>query len=288
MNTQIILIGAVTLVFAGCNPAEWLKQKTNPATGMTATASPSAAQSEVPSVAAGKAKANAELLREMHYSVFGEAPTNRAEFGNMLDSMNQGASLEGVYNGFTHSANYRKLETDNPGALPEAVKLFAEELAQLELELPVPAEFTADSAKPLELINAADENPSGVESINFPKKKTAEDAAAQSLEIQKAALLQKYSKIFAKSSIYTLKRVLGDEALKVIEAKKDKEDLATWYGKWATKMAGLKVDFGIPQRNLADEQFHSKWAITADGDQIRWEVLNRIHRALMSSNGKKS
>ena len=283
----VILIGGTVL--GGCNVSEWIKQGVSPSSPEpVVSASPSAAPNGSVSVNAAKAKANAELLREMYVSVNGVPPTNRADFGSMLDSMNQGASLEGVYNGFIHSAAYRKLEVENPGAQPDALKFFVDELAQIEMELPSVTEFNGDSAKPIELIDPASENTPSVESFSFPAKKPSAAAAKQPEGITKDALVLKYSKLFNKSSIFTLKRVLGDEALKLIQTKKDnKEQLAGWYGKWALKLAAINIDFGIQQRNIADEQFHSKWAMAATEDQIRWEVLNRLHRVLIALNGKK-
>ena len=39
-------------------------------------------------------------------------PDQILDFQGWLNSLNQGASFEGVYNGLTHSDQYRKLETE--------------------------------------------------------------------------------------------------------------------------------------------------------------------------------
>lgn len=227
---------------------------------------------------AKRAKINSELLREVYLVVFGQEPKNRAEFGNMLDSMNQGASLEGVYNGLTHSAAYRKIEAENPSAAPLAVRVFAEELALLSLELKEPTAFSAESAKPLAMAVA-------------PTSEAQAPSAAEPKSVEKLdaeTLAANYEKLFANASIFTLKRILGDEALQVAAEKKaNKPELTSWYGKWVARIAGRKVDFGIPQRNLPDETFHAKWAMTASEDQLRWEILNRVHRTLNEMQRRK-
>lgn len=116
---------------------------------------------------------------------------------------------------------------------------------------------------------------------------------------------------FGLASLFTLKRVLSDEALKVLAAKgnvartavgssgavapaaepspgKSEESprvkLAGWYSKWAVHMAQKNVDFGVALRNKPDEAFHFKWATEVSEDQIIWEVLNRLHRILNEAN----
>jgi hypothetical protein len=203
-----------------------------------------------------KAKANAELFHEMFLVVMMREPKDRAEFGNWVDTLNQGASLEGVYNGLVHSADYRALEESSPKSSEQTLKAFREEINFLEQELP----------KPTVLEN------------------------------------------FGLSSVFVLKRVIGEEALKVIAAKLANSDiktqstpspgpsisptgtskranLAAWYAKWAVHMASRNVDFGIPLRNKPDEAFHLKWALAVTDDQILWEVLNRLHRVLNTANG---
>ena len=88
--------------------------------------------------------------------------------------------------------------------------------------------------------------------------------------------------------MYTLKKTLCDEALKLIDQKNAfKEKLALWYSKWVVHMGERKIDFGVPLRNSLDEAFHYKWAIQSTPDRIKWEVLNRIHRTLNDANKQR-
>ncbi len=240
---------------------------------------PEPSGAEFSSPLAQKTKANAELLREILRVVYMREPSNRTEFGSLVDSLNQGASFEGLYNGFTHSSIYRKIETANPGATEQALKVFSEELMILESELPTPTVFDANAAKPLAVPVTPTADSSGVSELVFEKRGAVQPSPKPS------DFIEKYSAQFAGASIFTLKRVLGDEALKVVNVKKDeKEKLAAWYSKWVVRMAEKKVDFGLELRNKLDEQFHYKWAMSSSEDQLRWEVLNRLHRVLNHAN----
>jgi hypothetical protein len=262
-----------------------------PTTAVPVPPSPQPSDSLLSSPNARNAKANAELLQEVFRVVYVREPTNRTEFGSMVDSLNQGASFEGVYNGFSHSSAYRGLEIATVGASPEALKAFGEELAVLEVELPAPAEFDHAATRPLAMPvqpgaeGVGPDSPakgSGVAVIEYGKP------VASSAPLGVAQLAARYSQQFMGSSIYTLKRVLGDEALKVITLKHEyPEKLAQWYSKWAGRMATRKVDFGIALRNSPDEAFHYQWAIHATEDRIKWEVLNRLHRVLNDANRAK-
>lgn len=255
-----------------------------PAPSGTPVAQPTKLSSE----AARRAKVNAELLKEMFLVVFVREPKSRAEFGSLVDTLNQGASLEGLYNGFTHSSDYRVLENENRGASPGALKAFGEELAILAAELPSPTEFTQSDTLPLALpVNPADAPPpeGKVDVVVFDSTRPQNTPTAQKPKIDLRELADKYSRGFVGSSIYTLKRVLGDEALKVMATKKDfPEQLAQWYSKWAVRIAGRNIDFGLALRNKPDVSFHYNWAVKANEDQIRWEVLNRLHRVLNETN----
>jgi hypothetical protein len=103
--------------------------------------SPSPSAEALSSLAAKKAKANSEILHEMFVVIFMREPKDRSEFGNWVDTLNQGASLEGVYNGLTHSEDYRKLEKTSSKASEKAVKVFREEITLLEAELPTPTQL---------------------------------------------------------------------------------------------------------------------------------------------------
>jgi len=239
-----------------------------------------------PSEAAEQAKQNAELLQEVMRVVYDRDPSNRAEFGSLVDSMNQGASIEGLYNGFTHSSEYRKLEVENPGSSRAALRFFASELARTEAELKPPTVFGPESARPLAVPEAPGDSSAGDASAGSPGNPGVTEVefgkAAESAPTGDEA---KYMRIFSGASIFTLKRVLGDEMLRLIAQKlKDPKALRDWYGKWAARMCGENVDFGLPQRNLTDAAFHSKWAASADHDRLIWEVLNRVHRVLNAKN----
>ena len=83
------------------------------------------------------------------------------------------------------------------------------------------------------------------------------------------------------TSIFTLKRVLGEKVLAEAEARKnDKEKLAAWYSAMAARWAKLKVPFGLPQRDKTDEVFHFNWAKENNLGMIEWELLNKAHRLM--------
>jgi hypothetical protein len=265
--------------------------------------SPSGPEMDAGTQSARNAKANAELLHEMYRVVYNREPKDRSEFGSYVDSMNQGASLEGVYNGFTHSSDFRKFEITNPGASPGALKAFGEELAVLEAELPVPVEFEAAATQPLALPVQPGVEPAlpptpgqphrgadGVHVIEYGKVPQPGTSPAPSVTpgVDVKALGERYTQQFVGASIFTLKRIMGDEALRVIASKKEyPEKLALWYSKWVVHMAARGVDFGVSQRNLADEGFHYRWALAAGDDRLKWEVLNRLHRVLNDANRPK-
>lgn len=242
----------------------------------------------ISSHAAQKAQANAELLQEMFAVIFMKPAQDRGAFGNWLDTLNQGASLEGVYNAFTHSSQYRQLEAGHPGASPRAIKTFGRELARLQTELPQVTRFREDASQPLPVPVQPTYVPNGEENfMDFgtpeEKQKKAEEAKKKALDLP--VLAEEYSAQFIGASIFTLKRILGDEVLKVIAEKSAyREKFALWYGKWAATLGSYGVDFGLPKRNLTDEKFHYQWALKADPDRLRWEVLNRVHRLLNEAN----
>jgi len=263
------------------------------ATSEQTNSTPSVVGESSSATTVSNAKANSEILHEMLQVVFMREPKNRAEFGNWADTLNQGASLEGVYNGLTHSAEYRKLEVANAGASPKALNVFVQELAILELELPEITEFDATSAAPLPILgNAEVTNPTEV--IEFKKRRNSNtpDSARNSQKPSSLFLAEKYAKVFVGASIFTLKRVISDEALKVIDSKSQyRQKFAFWYSKWVVHMTQRNVDFGIPLRNKPDEAFHFKWAMQSatqsSDDRIKWEVLNRLHRVLNDANVHK-
>ncbi|MCM2278819.1 MAG: hypothetical protein NDJ89_12155 [Oligoflexia bacterium] len=217
---------------------------------------------------AQRALENRELLREIFAIALGRDPMspnagNRSEFSGLLATLNQGASLEGIYNGLTHSSDYRELELSGGQAVPAQLRVFSGVLGLLEPELPAPTVFRPSDARPLKVLSLDSllEEPKPEPAPSFKPGDTAS--------------------IFAGASVYTLKRVAGDEAMKVIAAKQAApEKLADWYGTWAVRMLSFGVDFGIDLRNKPEEGFHRHWARQAPQDRLLWEVLNRVHRVL--------
>ncbi len=259
-----------------------------------ASSSPVARSSVAPgeeefiSIAAKNAKANAEILKEILLVVYNREPKDQGDFGNWVDTLNQGASIEGVYNGLTHSAEYRKLESSSGSASVEALQVFSTELALLEIELEKPTLFDSVTASPLP--QAQNQEGSGTLGIDLARQNPLPGQSPLISEAEKnfRILSEKYSKQFVGLSIFTLKRVAADEALKVIASKSTyKEKLALWYSKWAVHMSNRNVDFGLALRNKPDEAFHFKWAVMSSDDRIKWEVLNRIHRLLNEANRHK-
>lgn len=227
------------------------------------------------------AQVHAELLSEMYQVVFLSQPQDRARFGSFVDSLNQGASFEGIYNGFVHSSGYRSLEEKFPGSSLQALSFFVDEILKIQSEMKQPTEFNEASAlplaRPVEMVEDTGAVQGVGEALNFGKKKSSKAI--------KEDARQRLTRIFKKSSVYTLKRVLGDEALQLIlEKQADREKLASWYGLNAARWAEMKVDFGLSQRNQADARFHRDWAMTAEVDRLSWEVLNRLHRLVNAKN----
>src|SRR5579885_1240375 len=126
---------ALLLGFSACDFPQGLP---NPFAKEPPASKPSAAPSSEASMfekLAARKQANAELLREMMLVVFMRPPKDQAEFNSYLSVLQQGATFEGIYNGFTHSSDYRQLEVSNRGASPLALKVFGQELAVLEADL---------------------------------------------------------------------------------------------------------------------------------------------------------
>lgn len=222
------------------------------------------------------AQGNSEILQEIYRVVWQQEPTDLHEFSSWVDALNQGASLEGVYNGFTHSDRYRALEQSQKGAAVKALKVFSVELARLTREMPEPTRFEARAAQPL---------PVPVEP-EYAAEASAERAATGAASLPaRAHLEEEYARVFVGSSVYTLKRVLGDQALILIHQKeKERERLADWYSKWVAEMAASHVDFGLKLRNDPGLSLHYGWALSAPTDRIVWEVLNRLHRVVNAAN----
>lgn len=233
------------------------------------------------SVTARQVRANAELLQEMLSVVTLKAPVDASRFGNIVDTMNQGASLEGIYNGLVHSADYRGQEEGYFGSSAEALDAFAVQLAYVEAAFPKPREFDGSATHPLAMIDPTDLSPSqSLEPVMRLPAESAKDVKALAIA---------YRKHFAGASVYILKRVLADEALRLIALKQTEgpKALQEWYGEFVERAAELKVDFGLPLRSRADRAWHVKWAETAGMDRLEWEVLNRLHRIVNAGETKR-
>jgi hypothetical protein len=258
-------------------PAELLN--TGPGTG------PDAA------VSSGAAKANQELMSEIltvvfHQKAITENPEFRSEFGSLANSLNQGASLEGIYRGIVMGGKYRALENQTGAALPKALKIFARELIWVQLEMKQPTRYTAgDSNRPLEI-----DFPEGTKTEEVFDAPVDDTMAVNTTAVQSVVKSDPresdIQKMFLGSSVYILKRVLAEEVMrKIDELKSSPRDLAQWYAQFVMRMAESKVDFGLEQRNQADFDLHFRWAMTASQDRIIWESLNRVHRVLNSESG---
>lgn len=211
------------------------------------------------------ARAHFQILREMFAVVLEREPRDKRMLEGYVVSLSQGASLEGVYNGLTHSSLYRDIETAAPVADPQAREVFFRELKALRSQMKSPTVFDLQSALPLER---------PVDPGNFEEPQRA-------IVFNKKHQVPSMEKLFAHSSRFTLKRVLGDEALRLIsELSTDRKILADWYSNQVVRWSGLGVDFGMGLRNKSDAQFHKDWALKVSQDQLIWEVLNRLHRLM--------
>lgn len=198
-----------------------------------------------------------QLLHEMFQVVLLREPVNDQEFAGYLNALIQGASLEGIYNGFVNSDYYKSIEDRSPPAEASAVHIFSLVISTFQHEL---GDVKSTSVKPTDLGVPAPYAMAG------------------------------YEKIFSSVSLYKLKRILAAEALKVIAAKHETSSLGPWYSNFAALMAGQGVDFGLQLRNRSDAAFHLQWykGLKPEDslDRVTWEVLNRVHRLLNFSEKK--
>ena len=221
------------------------------------------------------AKANSELLGEMVRVVFNqEKIEDQADFEGLVQSLNQGASLEGVYRGLVMGACYRGLESKAQGASPAEVRVFAVEMSEVQMLMRNPTRFNMDSKK--------------VPSIEYPEEEGASKPAppvdgAEEVEVkrEKGAIQQDLIKKFIGATLFTLKRTLGEEALrKIDEDKDDVKGIAQWYAALTVRLIQQGVNGGLELRNKPDFQLHSGFAEKMSQDRVKWEVLNRYHRYL--------
>jgi hypothetical protein len=88
------------------------------------------------------------------------------------------------------------------------------------------------------------------------------------------------------TSLFTLKRILGEKVLQEANKRKDDKDgLAAWYASFVSRWVKIGVPFGLVQRNREDEAFHFRWAKENNLGMVQWELLNRVHRVMNSFGG---
>jgi len=85
--------------------------------------------------AAAKAQRNGEILQEMIRVIWLDEPESAEMFGEWLNSLNEGASIEGIYNGLIHNQTYRRREQSSESANVEALKAFIEMMLDLQSDL---------------------------------------------------------------------------------------------------------------------------------------------------------
>jgi hypothetical protein len=245
-----------------------------------------ASTGDAPKLSAGElAKENSEILAEMMKVIFDEKDIdNKTDFGNLVHTLNQGASLEGIYRGIVMGSRYRALETKAQAASPAELKAFAVEMAELQDSMKNPSVFTSDDAKKAPSIEFPDG--SGVSDPMVPSAHEGSQEVTKKRD--KTEVRNELLEIFIGASGYTLKRTMGDEALKKIdEVKSDPGDLGNWYAKFVLRMCDAHVDFGLELRNKPDFDLHFKFAEKMAIDRVKWEVLNRYHRYLNATAVQK-
>jgi hypothetical protein len=100
------------------------------------------------------------------------------------------------------------------------------------------------------------------------------------------AAREAYAKEYMGSSLFTLKRILGDKIIQQSNIRKsDRDRLAGWYASFVGRWNKAGVSFGMPDRNRDDEAFHFRWARENSLGMIQWELLNRAHRIMNEYGG---
>lgn len=235
------------------------------------------------------AQALSQIYNEMIEVVFEQSPQNKSDFFEKVGALTQGATLEGLFNGLTHSAFYRSYESQSSVVTPKELQFFANEFAEIQLSLKEPVE-----------ISESLRNPMG--DVQFPtgeEKSDSDSGVSAMITIagkSKQALALEFQTFFQQSRHAVLKRVLSDAMMqKIDESIKNPKDFEAWYGAFCQRYAHLGVDFGLKLRNQNNPEFHVQWlqglnrmwgADTAR-DRVVWEVLNRVHR-VMNSYQKES
>jgi|GEM_PF-977996 len=236
---------------------------------------------------------NLQILQEMYRVVFLRETAGPAEYGALLSVLTQGASFEGVYNGLVANSEYRKLEAEGRPVGPLTIRLFAEELVYLQMEIPREERtpIVPDLAKPMAAIEfPAEDSAEHPAPSSLPVPVPSQPAPRESMDPQMEAFRMRgeIERVFIGSNLFTMKRVLCTEVFKVFTAKKPRRpELASWFGKWAARVAERGVDFQYEERNSTDAPTYDDWAFGATTDRIQWEVLYRLHRMLNVSEGRK-
>lgn len=232
---------------------------------------------DLASPAVQAARAHREQISEAMRIVLDQESVDAETFTGLVSALNQGASFEGVYNGLVHSSAYRERELSRPDSTVEARAAFAEMLWELERALTSTVEITSRMSETLSRpVDPARE--AGTTSAAPTQLTDAHQAEAVDWQAACRAM-------FARASIFTLKRVAGDVLLDVIAEKHaDRAALAKWFADWSAHLANRGVDFGLALRNRPDAAFHQAWALHASTDQLTWEALNRLHRVLNRLN----
>ncbi len=198
-------------------------------------------------------------------------------FEELSRSLNQGASLEGIYRGIVMGTRYRALESKSKGASPQELRAFASEMAELQLAMRNPTLFDETSKRAPEI-----EFPGGDASSSAPAA-PATTPPSPARKKDRAAIEAELLRVFIGASSFTLKRVLGEEALrKFDEDSSDSAGISQWYAGLVLRLIARGLDAGLELRNRSDFGFHQKFAERMARDRVKWEVLNRYHRYLNS------
>ena len=279
MRLASIWIPGVTIFMAGCSSSDdaikffnanigskiglklqTTENKPHDATMTEKTEDPSSTHREM----------NAEIIKEMFKVVLNRELRSDEELAKYMNVMDQGGHFEGIYNGLVYSTEYK---SDEKGvATVNALKMYADLMAQITLDQKFdPLKIQKPDITP--------DVPTSTNSDLAPPQPSAEERLSQVKLNERDGITK---------SLYVLKRRLGEETLKTIDLKKEyKEKLATWYGRFTVFLNKKGVDFGVPQRNRADENYHYKFALESDEDRLKWECLNRIHMLMETQNQAK-
>lgn len=232
---------------------------------------------------AALARANSELMSEMMKVVFKDPKAgDPSEFGAWVHSLNQGASLEGIYRGLIMGSRYRAMESTGQAAAPQVLKLFVTELVELQLSMSQPTVFESEeSSLPPSIDYPGESKVLSRPRAGVPKIQAAHHDQEVRPKKDRVQLSNELLSIFIGATPYTLKRVLAEEGLrKLDELASSPGELGQWYAAWVIRLSSTPVDFGLEQRKKPDFDFHFNFSQKMSLDRVKWEVLNRLHRLL--------